>query len=70
MGLFDLFKKGDTVGKDSAVDSAQIVATKTKKGTDANRDVQTKLSFHPEWQVPQEQQYVFNFYFRIAIDHW
>ena len=62
MGLFDLFKKGDKVGKDSAIDSSSVVksAAKTSK-KDANRDVVTKLSFHPEWDVPQEQKYVFNF---------
>jgi len=62
MGLFDLFKKGDKVGKDSAVDSSSVVKTSgdtSKKG--ANREVITKLSFHPEWDVPQEQKYVFNF---------
>lgn len=62
MGLFDLFKKGDKVGQDSAVDSSSVVkstAKTAKKG--ANRDVVTKLSFHPEWDVPQEQKYVFNF---------
>ena len=62
MGLFDLFKKGDKVGKDSAIDSSSVVksdAKTSKKG--ANRDVVTKLSFHPEWDVPQEQKYVFNF---------
>lgn len=62
MGLFDLFKKGDKVGKDSAVDSASVVKSSGKSSKqDANRDVETKLSFHPEWNVPQEQKYVFNF---------
>ncbi|AWE06370.1 accessory Sec system S-layer assembly protein [Lysinibacillus sp. 2017] len=62
MGLFDLFKKGDKVGKDSAVDSASVVKSSAKTSKkDANRDVDTKLSFHPEWNVPQEQKYVFNF---------
>ena len=62
MGLFDLFKKGDKVGQDSAVDSSSVVKSSgnaNKKG--ANRDVATKLSFHPDWNVPQEQKYVFNF---------
>ena len=62
MGLFDLFKKGDKVGKESAVDSASVVKTTgnaSKKN--GNRDVVTKLSFHPEWNVPQEQKYIFNF---------
>lgn len=59
MGLFDFFKKDDKVGKDSAIDSKGLV--KTSLSTKAGKDVVTKLSFHPEWQVPQEQQYVFNF---------
>ena len=62
MGLFDLFKKGDKVGKDSAIDSSSVVKSGAKTSKkDANRDVVTKLSFHPEWDVPQEQKYVFNF---------
>lgn len=62
MGLFDLFKKGDKVGKDSAVDSTSVVKSgKQTSKKDANRDVVTKLSFHPDWDVPQEQKYVFNF---------
>lgn len=62
MGLFDLFKKGDKVGKDSAIDSSSVVKSGAKMSKkDANRDVVTKLSFHPEWDVPQEQKYVFNF---------
>ncbi|MER1957455.1 MAG: accessory Sec system S-layer assembly protein [Solibacillus sp.] len=62
MGLFDLFKKGDKVGKDSAIDSSSVVKSGAKTSKkDADRDVVTKLSFHPEWDVPQEQKYVFNF---------
>ncbi|MEO4054158.1 accessory Sec system S-layer assembly protein [Solibacillus sp. CAU 1738] len=59
MGLFDFFKKGDKVGTDSAIDSKELA--KGTKQTKGDRDVITKLSFHPEWDVPQEQQYVFNF---------
>lgn len=59
MSLFSFFKKSDKVGRDSAIDSKEIVKGKTELST--KTDVKTKLSFHPEWQVPQEQQYVFNF---------
>lgn len=59
MGLFSFFKKSDTVGKDSAIDSKEIVQGKTPLSTKSQ--VKTKLSFHPDWNVPQEQQYVFNF---------
>jgi len=59
MGLFSFFKKTDKVGTDSAIDSKDL-------GQDSNPlnqedQVETKLSFHPEWQVPQEQRYIFNF---------
>lgn len=59
MNLFSFFKKTDKVGADSAIDSNALVqgietTTDTKK-------VRTKLSFHPDWNVPLEQKYVFNF---------
>ena len=59
MGLFSFFKKSDTVGKDSAIDSKEL--TGKKAGLSTKSEVKTKLSFHPDWNVPQEQQYVFNF---------
>lgn len=59
MGLFDFFKKGDKVGADSAVDSKELLTDTKQTGED--RDVVTKLSFHPQWNVPLEQQYIFNF---------
>lgn len=59
MGLFSFFKKDDKVGKDSAVDSKEILGGKKELST--RSEVKTKLSFHPDWDVPQEQQYIFNF---------
>lgn len=59
MGLFSFFKKEDTVGKDSAIDSKDILGGKKELST--RSEVKTKLSFHPDWDVPQEQQYIFNF---------
>lgn len=59
MGLFSFFKKTDKVGKDSAVDSEQLVKDAAKSET--NEQVTTKLSYHPDWNVPQEQKYVFAF---------
>lgn len=58
MGLFSFFKKTDKVGKDSAVSSNEVVkgGAAAKKG-----EVKTKLSYHPDWDVPKEQQYIFNF---------
>lgn len=59
MSLFSFFKKTDKVGKDSAVDSEQLVEGAQKSQT--TEEVVTKLSFHPDWDVPQEQKYVFSF---------
>lgn len=59
MGLFSFFKKEDKVGKDSAIDSKDILGGKKELST--RSEVKTKLSFHPDWNVPQEQQYIFNF---------
>ncbi|MFP3917231.1 accessory Sec system S-layer assembly protein [Lysinibacillus telephonicus] len=59
MNLFSFFKKTDKVGADSAIDSNQLVQD-TEASSD-NKEVTTKLSLHPEWNVPLEQQYVFSF---------
>lgn len=61
MGLFSFFKKEDKVGKDSAIDSKELLGGKKGAISTQKNEVKTKLSFHPEWEVPQEQQYVFNF---------
>ena len=58
MSLFSYFKKTDKVGKDSAIASNELVAGEKSASTN---QVITKLSYHPEWNVPQEQQYIFNF---------
>ncbi|MCP1143720.1 accessory Sec system S-layer assembly protein [Lysinibacillus endophyticus] len=60
MGIFDFFKKTDKVGKDSAIDSKELLKGSENKKT-STKEVVTKLSFHPDWNVPQEQQYVFRF---------
>ena len=59
MGLFSFFKKDDKVGTDSAIDSKDILGGKKELST--RSEVKTKLSFHPDWDVPQEQKYIFNF---------
>lgn len=59
MGLFSFFKKTDKVGKDSAIDSKDLGQNVNQEENSNN--VETKLSFHPEWHVPQEQRYIFNF---------
>ena len=58
MSLFSFFKKTDKVGKDSAVSSQQL--SKGDQQSLAN-EIKTKLSYHPDWNVPKEQQYIFNF---------
>ena len=58
MSLFSFFKKTDKVGKDSAVSSQQL--GKDESQAVAN-EIKTKLSYHPDWNVPKEQQYIFNF---------
>ena len=60
MGLFSFFKKSDKVVQENTIDSKDLLGN-TAKNTGDNRDVETKLSFHPEWDVPQEQKYIFNF---------
>jgi len=60
MGLFSFFKKSDKVVQENTIDSKDLLGNvTTNKGE--NRDVETKLSFHPQWDVPQEQKYIFTF---------
>lgn len=61
MGLFSFFKKSDKVGKNSTVDSKDVLGGKKGQISTQKQEVHTKLSFHPDWNVPQEQKYVFNF---------
>lgn len=59
MNLFSFFRKTEKKGKDSAIDSKEMLASVEQS---TNKDeVTTKLSYHPEWNVPQEQEYVFRF---------
>lgn len=59
MNLFSFFKKTDKVGADSAIDSNKLV--QGAEASSEEQEVTTTLSFHPEWNVPLEQQYVFRF---------
>lgn len=61
MGLFSFFKKSDKVGQENTIDSKELLGAVSSENQDDNRDVVTKLSFHPDWNVPQEQKYIFNF---------
>lgn len=58
MGLFSFFKKDDKVGKETSVASKEITG---KSSLSTKSEVKTKLSFHPDWDVPQEQKYIFTF---------
>lgn len=58
MGLFSFFKKDDKVGKESTIASKEITG---KTQLSSKSSVKTKLSFHPDWDVPQEQKYIFTF---------
>lgn len=59
MNLFSFFKKTEKKGKDSAVDSKEVLdSVEQSKNKD---EVETKLSYHPTWNIPQEQEYVFRF---------
>ena len=59
MGIFSFFKRTDIVRTDIAIDSKDLGNPQEKE---ANLNaVETQLSFHPDWHVPQEQKYIFNF---------
>jgi len=60
MGLFSFFKKSDKIVQENTIDSKDLLGKASTNPGD-NRDVVTKLSFHPDWDVPQEQKYIFNF---------
>ena len=58
MGLFSFFKTKKT-GSESTVQSNEIINGESNESSEES--VQTSLTYHPEWEVPKEQQYVFSF---------
>ncbi|BAQ10120.1 hypothetical protein OXB_1649 [Bacillus sp. OxB-1] len=59
MKLFSFFKKVEKTGSDSTIGSEEIVeGVQSSTSTD---EVETPLSLHPSWTIPQEQEYVFRF---------
>ncbi|MFD1204729.1 MULTISPECIES: accessory Sec system S-layer assembly protein [Sporosarcina] len=59
MKLFSMFKKTEKTGADSTIDSQEIIEGAAQSaGTD---EVETELSLHPQWNLTQEQEYVFRF---------
>lgn len=59
MAIFSFFKKTQKTGKDSTVASTELI--EGNAGAGLEESIQTELSYHPEWDVPKEQQYVFRF---------
>ncbi|WP_075617261.1 accessory Sec system S-layer assembly protein [Paenisporosarcina indica] len=59
MGLFSFFNKTKKTGTDSTVQSNELIQDVSNESLESS--VETTLSYHPEWDVPKEQQYVFSF---------
>lgn len=59
MGLFSFFNKTKKTGADSTVQSDELILGDSNNTSEEL--VETSLSYHPEWEVPKEQQYVFSF---------
>ncbi|MBY0222626.1 accessory Sec system S-layer assembly protein [Sporosarcina aquimarina] len=59
MKLFNLFKKTEKTGLDSTVESNEIL--ENAQSSSGNEDIETALSLHPQWNLTQEQEYVFRF---------
>ena len=57
MSIFSLFKKTKTSGKDSTINSEELLDIDVSE----SNSIKTELSYHPSWNVPKEQQYVFQF---------
>lgn len=57
MGLFSFFKTNKT-GTDTTIDSNELFENESST---TSEEIHTPLSIHPEWDVPKEQQYVFQF---------
>ncbi|MFJ7825313.1 accessory Sec system S-layer assembly protein [Psychrobacillus sp. NPDC096623] len=57
MSIFSLFKKTKTAGKDSTINSEELLDIEISE----SNSIKTELSYHPSWNVPKEQQYVFQF---------
>lgn len=60
MKLFSLFKKTEKTGADTSVGSEELFENVQK--TNSTDDIETELSFHPDWNITQEQEYVFRYF--------
>lgn len=59
MNLFSFFKKAEKTGTESSIDSNELIEGLT--ASTETDEIDTTLSLHPEWTIPQEQDYVFRF---------
>lgn len=59
MNFLSMFKKTSKTGKDSTIGSEELMDGTTV--TAGDEEIETALSLHPSWQLPQEQEYVFRF---------
>ena len=59
MNFLSFFKKAKKTGEESTIDSQELVNDVNEATT--TDEVETKLSLHPNWNIPQEQEYVFSF---------
>jgi len=59
MGLFTFFNKTKKTGTDSIVQSNELLNENASLSTE--EEIQTTISYHPDWNVPNEQKYVFTF---------
>ncbi|WP_017756505.1 accessory Sec system S-layer assembly protein [Calidifontibacillus oryziterrae] len=48
-------------GSDNSISAKDLVNVEGSGEGDENEEVYTELSIHPEWNIPQEQEYVFRF---------
>lgn len=66
MKFFDFFRKTTLKGEEQSVSGEQVTSEKkenpvTNKKKSKQDLIQTPLSLHPEWNISQEQMYVFRF---------
>lgn len=59
MNLFSFFKNTKKTGTDSTIESGELLEG-VEKSTGEEK-VETTLSLHPSWNIPQEQEYVLRF---------
>lgn len=60
MSIFSLFKKDAKTGRDSVIDSNELVGESPEENGE-DREVTTSLSISPDWNLTKEQEYVLKF---------